>query len=199
MNRAFALLLAAFVATVSLGGIGIVAAQSDETDSDSSANTTATAEGAPDKYLAEIDDGVYIVDYQFVGDDEVAVTWWISPDAAPVSVQYADVGGTVRGEPGVRTPAVQTDAILRTGEVTTRYPATDGPAGQITQISVDGQPVVIEGEGTGGGDVLSTIEPTPALILGAIGGVAVTGLVAYRSRTKELEEPVKAHEVWRRK
>jgi len=189
------------VAVAVLAGVAPAAvAQENASDAAEDAAENATEDGdasagdVPDEYLGEIADGVYIVDYQFT-DGEVAVTWYIAEDAAPVTVQYADVGGSVKGEPGVRTPAVQTDAIVRSGEVTKRYPASDGPAGQITQLSVDGNPVVIEGEGTADTSILTTIRPTPALIVGAVFGVIVTGYVAYSNRKEELEQPIRAHEV----
>jgi len=192
-------LAAVFVAAVVVAagvGVPVVAAQQGNT-TDTEGNET-TGGDVPDEYLAEVDDGGYIVEYEFT-QGEVAVTWYIAADAAPVTVQYADVGRAVEGEPGVRTPAVQTDAIVQSGEVVKRYPAADGPAGQITQLSVDGNPVVIEGEGTADTSILTTLKPTPALVVGAVAGVVVAGIVAYRNRTEELTEPIRAHDVWERK
>lgn len=66
-------------------------------------------------------------------------------------------------------------------------------------ISIDGASVVLRGEQETDVSVLSVIGPTPALVLGAITGVAAAGWVAYRQRKDELEEPVKARDVWKRK
>ncbi|RKS82186.1 hypothetical protein BDK61_1486 [Haloarcula quadrata] len=66
-------------------------------------------------------------------------------------------------------------------------------------FGVDGATVQVSGDKSVDTEVVTTLSPTPALVTGAAAAALAMGYVAYRQRTKELEEPVRAHEVWRRK
>lgn len=182
-----------------VGGVGVVAGQTATSSPTATPNGTATstpagASDVPAEYLANPAEGVYIVDYRFQSGGEVVVEWYISQNAdLPVTVKYADVGASVQGEPGVRQPAVLTDAIVRSGEVESTYPATDGPAGQITQISVEGQPIVIEGEGTGQRGIVQYLSANESLLVGAALALAGTLVAGYRRKQEdELDEPENA-------
>lgn len=71
--------------------------------------------------------------------------------------------------------------------------------GESVFFGVGGSTVQVSGEKSSDAEIVTTLESTPSLVVGAVFGVGVAGIIAYRRRQKQLEEPIRASEVWRRK
>jgi hypothetical protein len=111
----------------------------------------------------------------------------------PVTVSYPTQTREEIEANSAREIIAETERIPR-GETQIRVALT----GESVFFAVDGATVQVSGDKSVETEIVSTLNPTPSLVVGAVFGVIVTGYVAYSNRQKKLEEPVRAHEVWDR-
>ncbi|QGA82015.1 hypothetical protein [Halomicrobium sp. LC1Hm] len=112
----------------------------------------------------------------------------------PLTVTYPT---QTRGEiePNSAREIIAQKETITEGETEVRVALTGGKV----FFGVGAATVQVSGDTSTDLDLVTTLESTPSLIVGAVFGVAVAGLIAYRRRQKQLEEPIRASEVWRRK
>jgi len=181
------------VAVALFAGVAPAVAQEDPVPGNETGNETAedaeTGEEDPVLELQQTDNAHIDTIERYDGYAIVTI------DAKePITVSYPTQTRDEIGANEEREIIAQKETIPE-GETEIRVALTGGGV----FFGVDGATVQVSGDKSVDTEVVTTLSPTPALVTGAAAAALAMGYVAYRQRTKELEEPVRAHEVWRRK
>ena len=181
----------------------------EESDEDPPEESDVDDEGADESESDDEDGGEYAMGYS---EEEIAQPLTDSSWADVKDVEFYDdhaVVTIVADQPvTVVQPAEQYDELgdeeyrevrmtrdtIPSGETEIHVPLV----GDDVFVTIDGATLQLSGDGGADRGLIQHLDATPALLLGAAAGLFGATYVAYRKTKKELEEPVKAREVWKR-
>ncbi|WP_254838086.1 hypothetical protein [Natronomonas marina] len=190
--RAGVAALVVAVGVALLAGVAPAVAQEadpgNETATEDGDASTETGEDDPVLELQQSDDAHIDTIERYDGYAIVTI------DASePVTVSYPTQTRDEIEANSAREIIAQKETIAE-GETEIRVALTGGSV----FFAVDGATVQVSGDKSVDTEVVTTLSPTPALVTGAAAAALAMGYVAYSNRKEELEEPIRAHEVWDR-